>query len=442
MSSSSKRRCLLGNGSPAPSSCNCPFQYCESRDVTSSVKHCWRELLALTNHFVESYTIHKNIGQGTFGTIFLAKTKVSLLENIDNDRLQPVMKGEYVAIKVFTAVVHPKATEADEILVEHECCILRKVASSSYMSIRSKFIVDLIETVNYAVVKRPFAAVFRFFEHSSYEDYCMQMTETHLKMYMFGMLSALAYVHDMNVIHRDIKPGNCLFNFVSMEFKLCDFGLSVSDLDAGYAMKPSDTRYNRCDRVKLEVRVRAGVRSRPVLFKPPHEFNRSGTTGFRAPEVLFECGRQSKAIDMWSAGAVFCALLNKHPGYAWFGSWALQRTTRRMGTFTHEKKSQARPWNTKCIAELIGVFGRENVIRAAEAVGHVDPKSFGGPQYELPAGVNIFIPIEEALCHDGGVGKSFVNVPEAFDIAFGCLQLIPKERLTVAEALRSSFFSN
>ena len=49
------------------------------------------------------------------------------------------------------------------------------------------------------------------------------------------------------------------------------------------------------------------------------------------------------------------------------------------------------------------MFGRENIIRAAEAVGHVNPQSFGGPQYELPVGVNKFIPIEEALRHNGGV---------------------------------------
>jgi serine/threonine protein kinase len=414
----------------------CPFQYCESQNVNSSVKHCWNELLCLTNHVVESYTIHTHIAQGTFGTVFLAETKEPLL----------VKEREFVAIKVFSAVVHPTATctKEAEIAAEHECCILGKVASCR-SNINSKFIVDFIEAVNFAVFNRPFAVIFRYFETTSYEDYCTQLTGPQLKAYMFGMLSALEFIHEKKVIHRDIKPGNCLFNVVSMEFKLCDFGLSTSDLDAGYAMEASETHYTRRDKV-LKVRVRAGSdRSKLEPYKLPHEFNRSGTVGFRAPEVLFECGRQSNAIDMWSAGAVFCALLNKHPGYSWFSRERNCIRRKQRPKLTYKKMSPVQPWNTKCIAELIGVFGKGKVINAAVAVGHINPTSFEGRQYEAAMERNGYISIEDALrrenflrMHVVGVGETFLR--EAFDIAFGCLQLIPSERLTAAEALINPFF--
>jgi serine/threonine protein kinase len=43
---------------------------------------------------------------------------------------------------------------------------------------------------------------------------------------MKALFESLAHVHSMKVIHRDVKPGNFLFNLKKKEFMLVDFGLA------------------------------------------------------------------------------------------------------------------------------------------------------------------------------------------------------------------------
>ena len=47
----------------------------------------------------------------------------------------------------------------------------------------------------------------------------------HVKVIMFQLLHAVAFIHSADVIHRDIKPSNILLNH-DYTLKLCDFGLS------------------------------------------------------------------------------------------------------------------------------------------------------------------------------------------------------------------------
>ncbi|KAL9705873.1 hypothetical protein quinque_009391 [Culex quinquefasciatus] len=48
------------------------------------------------------------------------------------------------------------------------------------------------------------------------------------QLYLRNLLVALKRVHDFNVIHRDVKLSNFLYNRKQLKFLLVDFGLAIS----------------------------------------------------------------------------------------------------------------------------------------------------------------------------------------------------------------------
>ncbi|PKY06221.1 kinase-like protein [Aspergillus campestris IBT 28561] len=97
------------------------------------------------------------------------------------------------------------------------------------------------------------------------------------------VLKALEYLHQRNIVHRDLKPDNILMTSLEEggRIVLTDFG---------------------CARI---VQPRVGRMSTMV-----------GTVDYSAPEV-FQGSRQgyTKAVDMWSLGAVTFTLLTGHPPF-------------------------------------------------------------------------------------------------------------------------------
>lgn len=53
----------------------------------------------------------------------------------------------------------------------------------------------------------------------------MDMTEMHVQTIIYNLIQGIKYMHEENIIHRDIKPGNILLN-ADCSIKICDFGLS------------------------------------------------------------------------------------------------------------------------------------------------------------------------------------------------------------------------
>jgi len=49
------------------------------------------------------------------------------------------------------------------------------------------------------------------------------LTEDHVKVIMYNLLSSMRFFHAADVMHRDIKPANILIDH-RCQIKLCDFG--------------------------------------------------------------------------------------------------------------------------------------------------------------------------------------------------------------------------
>lgn len=102
-------------------------------------------------------------------------------------------------------------------------------------------------------------------------------TVSQVKCLMHQLLSGVEYLHDMWVLHRDLKTSNILMNNRG-ELKICDFGLSRQ---FAAPLKPYT----------------------PIVV----------TLWYRAPELLLGAQYYSTPIDLWSVGCIMGELILKEP---------------------------------------------------------------------------------------------------------------------------------
>lgn len=102
-----------------------------------------------------------------------------------------------------------------------------------------------------------------------------------LKSMMKQLLTALDFMHDQNIFHRDLKPNNIFISYDGI-LKVGDFGLS------NFFEKTADGRY--------------GVYHKNVV-----------NLRYRSPELLFGENSYGPEVDMWSAGCILAEIFTGHP---------------------------------------------------------------------------------------------------------------------------------
>uniref|UniRef100_A0A0K8SJ07 polo kinase n=3 Tax=Lygus hesperus TaxID=30085 RepID=A0A0K8SJ07_LYGHE len=104
------------------------------------------------------------------------------------------------------------------------------------------------------------------------------LTEPEVRYFMKQLLEGVSYLHDLKIIHRDLKLGNLFLND-HLEVKIGDFGLAA----------------------KIEY---SGQRKKTVC----------GTPNYIAPEILTKKGH-SFEVDVWSIGCILYTLLVGRPPF-------------------------------------------------------------------------------------------------------------------------------
>ena len=130
------------------------------------------------------------------------------------------------------------------------------------------------------------------------------LTEKEAKFYISELILAIESIHNLDCIHRDIKPDNILID-KNGHIKLSDFGLA----------KISDKLYEKEDeKYKNFLQNKNSEKNHKMTHNK--NFSCVGTAYYVAPEVLKKKG-YDKDIDWWSVGIIFFEML---VGYAPFCS--------------------------------------------------------------------------------------------------------------------------
>ncbi|KHN72344.1 Glycogen synthase kinase-3 beta [Toxocara canis] len=225
------------------------------------------------------------VGTGSFGVVYKAKLSST---------------GEFIAIK---KVLQDKRYKNRELHVmktlNHKNVIPLKFFFFSSGEKKNQVYLNLI--LEYMP-----ATVHRVVRH--YSKLRKAVPILYVKLYTFQLLRALAYVHNIGICHRDVKPQNLLVDPETAVLKLCDFG-SAKQLVKG----EKNTSYI-CSRY------------------------------YRAPELIFGATNYTNSIDIWSAGTVLAELLLGQPMFP--GESAIDQLVeiiKVLGTPTKEQIQQMNP---------------------------------------------------------------------------------------------------
>jgi serine/threonine protein kinase len=115
------------------------------------------------------------------------------------------------------------------------------------------------------------------------------------------LLSALAYLHNNNITHRDVKPDNILINSLSpLEVKLTDFGLS----------KMVDT-----EQTFLRTFCGTLLYCAPEVYNEYAEYDEKGIRSRGKKARRLPGQRYNHAVDIWSLGGVIFYSMTGQPPY-------------------------------------------------------------------------------------------------------------------------------
>ncbi|KAK4303623.1 hypothetical protein Pmani_024382 [Petrolisthes manimaculis] len=178
---------------------HCNMEADSSNSKTEEERDSIALLLDSVPQLESLFVINQCIGHGTFSSVYLARTKHNTTIN----------GRKHFAVKHIIPTSHPS-----RVYMELKC--LKMIGGSdNVMGVTMCF-----RQMNHIVLIMP------HFPHNSFSEYVGCLSTEELRDYLVALLVALRRVHSFNIIHRDVKPANFLYNRKYKRYSLVDFGLA------------------------------------------------------------------------------------------------------------------------------------------------------------------------------------------------------------------------
>ncbi|KAK3361876.1 kinase-like domain-containing protein [Lasiosphaeria ovina] len=398
--------------------------------IDVNIQHDMEKLQSSFSGLRHRYRLIKRIGEGTFSTVY--KAEDLQYDHFDNswDFEKENEKWTPPPLKSFTS----QSTTTLDLAAEDPSQHLQRRRKPKYVAIKKIYVtssptrilneLELLHDLRGCSSVCPLITAFRqtdqvvailpYFRHADFREYFRKMTVRDMSIYLRSLFSALASVHSRNILHRDIKPTNFLYDPLTQRGVLVDFGLAERE---GVDCKPCLCHE---DALMRKTRLRNAVMGSTAPAggypkqdtRPSRRANRAGTRGFRAPEVLFKCTEQTTKLDIWSAGVILLTILSRR--FPFFNSADDVEAMIEIATIFGQKRMKAAGQLHGCSFETtiptIGTFGFsfERIILWSTC------RSDTG----------------ETLSKDEKLAVDFLNK---------CMELDPSRRISAEEALSHDF---
>ena len=225
---------------------------CYNRDmeiISNYIKNYYSKYKQYPKTKMNFYKYGRLLGKGAFG-------KVNLSLN--------VLTGRLVAIKSINKTKLNNEKQKRKIMLEMN--IMKTLSKNNN-------IVKIFETFE---TKKHYCIVMEYICAGDLLGYIKKrgkLTEQVAKFIFKQIILSLQYIHNHNIVHRDIKLDNILID-LDNNIKICDFGVSK-------IIKKGESMLEQC-----------------------------GTPAYIAPEILINKGYEGFGVDIWSAGVVLYAMLS------------------------------------------------------------------------------------------------------------------------------------
>lgn len=210
---------------------------------------------------IASFRDRQMIGKGTYGEVSKAVDKET---------------GETVALKKMSLTLPGEVNQKEGLAITalRELKVLQKLRHKNVVALK-----EVVTEEERHAIPREIYLVLEYCESdlSGVVRTC-SLLGLHIRSYMYQILAGLAYIQRHGLLHRDLKTANVLVTKDHV-VKIADWGLCRWEPER--------------ERARL---------TNPVV-----------TLWYRAPELMLGTARYGKAIDMWSAGAIFVELLTGKP---------------------------------------------------------------------------------------------------------------------------------
>jgi casein kinase II subunit alpha len=153
----------------------------------------------------------------------------------------------------------------DEKKIDREIRILRDMRGARHVT-------QLLDVVRDPDTKSTIL-ILDWAENVKIQSIITKLTKRDIAIYMYGVLDALEFAHSRDIMHRDVKPGNIMFDLKKKDVHLIDWGLAE-------------------------------------YYVPGKDYpTRVATRHYKGPELLMGYSSYDCSLDMWSLGCTFASLL-------------------------------------------------------------------------------------------------------------------------------------